>query len=101
MKSLKGRFSQAVLAIRGNSATNSNGDEVPPMPNMPISKETEDVAGPRFHGPLPATEGQREAGDPVVYSDTPVCFSFYQVSSTCINTLIAPGISVLGQRHDS
>jgi hypothetical protein len=60
------------MAIRGNSA-NGNGEEVPPLPKTIVSKETEDVAGPRFYGlSSSATEGQREAGDSIVYSATPV-----------------------------
>lgn len=67
-KYLKRRFSQVAMAIRGSGT----GEEVPPVPKTPISNESEDVAGPRFHSPLPIAEGQREAGDPIVYSDTEV-----------------------------
>lgn len=54
----------AVMAIGRNSpTTNNNGEEFTLVSKLPVSKETEDVAGPRFQGPSIHTEGKRKAGD--------------------------------------
>lgn len=65
-------MSQAAMAIRGNGSGNNSNELVPPVPKVPISKPSEDVAGPRFAKHQLGSEDQREAGDPIVYSDTPV-----------------------------
>ena len=70
--SLKRRLSRAATSTRNGG---SNGT-VPPLPNRPISKESEDVAGPRFNQQRACPKGQREAGDPIIYSDTEVCEPF-------------------------
>jgi hypothetical protein len=60
-KSLRKRISAVIR--RNSPPTNSSGEEIPPVPKLPMSKETEDVAGPRFQGPSTHTEGKRMAGD--------------------------------------
>lgn len=78
IKSLRRKLSQVTMTVRGNSIANTiNGDAL----SVPNRKESEDVAGPRFRSESPAMEGQREAGDVIVYSDTHVrcpCLLFIQ-----------------------
>jgi hypothetical protein len=66
-KSLIRKLSHAAMSIRGNGSANNSSDEVPPVPTK---QESEDVGGPRFGGQSYSAEGQREAGDAIVYSDT-------------------------------
>lgn len=99
MKSLRRKLSQAAMSMRRNGVTNNASEEVPPVPVRPTKKESDDVAGPRFGGQSSSAEGQREAGDSIVYSDTSVRLSATGVSMHAL-MFFAVGISGLGQRHD-
>lgn len=99
-KSLKRRLSHAMMTIRGTGATGNSGDDVPPVPRLPISKVTEDVADPRFHRSLSPADGQRKAGDLIVYSDSLVRPAPPNSCTSPYIFIFPLGIPILEQRHD-
>lgn len=78
------------------SMRNGNGNGViPPVPKRPVSKESEDVAGPRFNQQEACPEGQREAGDPIIYSDTEVRVPLCLCLGPETNRAMSTGIPLL------